>query len=209
MGVRQQRTWTVLLIGGNSKVAMSEVSESLGKDYDTTWMRVNDILLALRHGGFCSPDTHPALYPPMRGKRFTHSVDELTQHLVGLGRFMSPVIDSLVMRHLMRDEPIIIEGDCILPARIARQMTTQGTEEIGRVRSVFIIEPDATIILTSIMKRNQGPEREVDADMRTEAQTVWQYGQWLTGEANQCSVPVIEPRPFETLHDRIFAAITS
>ena len=44
------------------------------------------------------------------------------------------------------------------------------------------------------------------AEQHTEARTKWLYGQWLISEAHYYNLPVLEPRPWTTLVERIIAA---
>jgi hypothetical protein len=47
-----------------------------------------------------------------------------------------------------------------------------------------------------------------ESELRTEAHVKWLVGQWLVDEANRYSLPVLEPRPWETLIHRIMTTCT-
>jgi len=45
---------------------------------------------------------------------------------------------------------------------------------------------------------------QTEAETRLEAHAKWFYGQWLADEAHHAGLPVLEPRPWSTLLERIW-----
>lgn len=43
-------------------------------------------------------------------------------------------------------------------------------------------------------------------ELRNEARAKWLYGQWLAREADRYDLPVLQPRPWETLNQRLLFA---
>lgn len=111
----------------------------------------------------------------------------------------------MIENHVDQDIPIIIEGDGILPSLLARspiQVRATG----GRVRAVFVVEPDEVALHANIVARHRWLNGVSDAAVWTEARTKWLYGQWLAQEARRNMLPVVEPRPWSLLVERLVAA---
>lgn len=69
------------------------------------------------------------------------------------------------------------------------------------------MEPDGDIIFANLLARGRYNSR-TERELRAEARARWLHGWWLSREAEQYGLPVVEPRPWETLDERILAAIT-
>ncbi len=121
---------------------------------------------------------------------------------------MFPALDVVIRHHVATDKPLVIEGDGILPSLIARP-TVREYVAGGQARAVFLVEPDESAILNNMLARGRGFEARTTDEQRTEARAKWLYGQWLTEEAQRYGLPVLEPRPWDTLTERTLAATTS
>ena len=77
----------------------------------------------------------------------------------------------------------------------------------GAVRAVFLVEPDESAILENIRDRGRPMGDQTPDQQRVEARAKWLLGKWLTREATDYDLPVIEPRPWVTLHRRIADAL--
>ena len=76
------------------------------------------------------------------------------------------------------------------------------------MRAVFVVEPDEVALHANIVARNRWLNGGSDEEVRTEARAKWLYGQWLAQEARRHKLPVVEPRPWNTLVERLVAAST-
>jgi hypothetical protein len=56
-----------------------------------------------------------------------------------------------------------------------------------------------------MLTRNRVMAGQTEAETRLEAHAKWFYGQWLADEAHHAGLPVLEPRPWSTLLERIMA----
>lgn len=70
------------------------------------------------------------------------------------------------------------------------------------VRGVFLVEPDEQQLVRNFAAREPGPEQPM------RARVSWLFGNWLRSEAARVGVPVLSVRPWDTLPDRIGAAVS-
>jgi hypothetical protein len=176
-------------------------------------VHVDDLRLAFQHSRVTLPDaaSTAALYlfwdaPDV----WQRAPEELRDALIAVGSALAPAIEVVVANHIDQAEmgPIVIEGDNIVPTLLARPMMHERATG-GRVRGLFLIEPDEGTILAHIVARGRRGFGQTEAEQRTEARAKWLYGQWLAGEALRHRLPVLEPRPFETLDERVMVAIAT
>jgi len=171
---------------------------------------VDDLRLAFQHSRVALPDRDDtaALYM-FWGEvalMWDRRPEELCAGLITLGQAMSPAIEVVVENHVDNPRPIIIEGDNIVPAFFARP-SMQERATGSRVASLFLIEPDEDAFMANFLARggwstlDQAPEW-----MPTQVRAKWLYGQWLADEAKRYGIPVVEPRPWDTLAERILGA---
>jgi 2-phosphoglycerate kinase len=203
----------VLLIGGSSGVGKTAVARRMGRQLGRSVVHVDDLRLAFQHSRVTLPDaaSTAALYlfwdaPDV----WQRPPDELRDALIVVGSALAPAIEVVVANHIDQAEmgPIVIEGDNIVPALFARPMMQERATG-GRIGGLFLVEPDEGTILANIMARGRRGFEQTEAEQRTEARAKWLYGQWLADEALRQRLPVLEPRPFETLDERVTAAIAT
>lgn len=197
---------TVLLIGGPSGVGKSTVAERLGLRLGISWLQVDDLRLALEYSRVMLPERTEALYffdetPDVWGL----PPDRLRDALIAVGEVMSPAVEIVAANHVDTRAPAVIEGDGILPSLWARPRI-RGRAAAGLVGGVFLVEPEEDVILANFLARARYDEGRTEEGLRTEATAKWLYGRWLSDEAHRHGVPVLEPRPWATLVERIIAA---
>lgn len=198
--------WRALLIGGPSGAGKSTVAEALGRRLGVPWLQVDDLRLALERSRVTLPSGTEKLYffeetpdlwrlPPER----------LRDALIGIGEVMSPAIEVVVENHVDQGNPAVIEGDGILPSLLARPEVRRRADA-GHVRAVFVVEPDEATILANMRARGRGFNARTEAELLVEVRAKWHYGRWLAAEARRRGLPVLTPRPWATLGERILAA---
>jgi hypothetical protein len=176
--------WRVLLLSGASGVGKSTVAKRLGQRLGIPWLQVDDFRLAFERSGFVIPDSaHAPTFDGPGG-------------LVAVGDLLSPAIEVVIENHVDQRNPAILEGDAILPALFERPSVRQRTEA-GRVRAIFLYEPEERVIYMSMQARAVG---RTDA---AHARKNWQYSEWLRLEAGRRTLPTLPARPWNTLEDRI------
>jgi 2-phosphoglycerate kinase len=203
--------WTVLLVGGSSGIGKSTAAARIGRQFGLPWLHVDDIRLAMQWSRVSLPnpqDTAALYFFDENPAVWRLSAEQLRDGLIGLGRVLSPAIAKLVTNHVAIDEPIVIEGDGIVPSLLAEPALQECIAQ-GSVRTVFIVEPNEAAIHTNLVARALGIATHSEAELRTHVHMHWLYGQWLAGEARHHGAPVLQPQPWATLANRILAHATT
>ena len=190
MAVTKSTSCFVLLIGGSSGIGKTTVAPLVAARLGWAWLMVDDLRLALMRSGLPIPDSPRAeAFDPEDG-------------LVAVGEAVSPAIEVVIENHVDQRMPVVIEGDCILPSIFERD-SVRVRATGGRVRAVYLTEPDVDALYANIVARGADTGRE---DSRWYARRSAAYGEWLRAEAERRGLPTIPARPRETLVDRILAA---
>lgn len=170
-------------------------------------MQLDDIRLAFQRASASLPKGTDALYffidTPNVWQR---QPEELCNALIAVGEILNAPLEVVIENHVDNSDPIVIEGDGILPSLFTRQSVHKRVSA-GAVRAVFLVEPDESAILANIVDRGRGIRTRPDDELRTEAHTKWLFGQWLIRESQYYNLPILEPRPRDTLADRILAQL--
>jgi hypothetical protein len=74
---------------------------------------------------------------------------------------------------------------------------------------VFLVESEEDAIFANMISRNRGIAERTEAELRTEAHAKWLFGHWLADEASRFGLPVVEPRPWLTLLERVLVAVNT
>ncbi len=205
MSIRQP-DWKVLLLGGPSGVGKTIAAKLIGQRLGVSWLEVDDLRLALQRSRVTFPMDTDALYFFEETPDVWHLPPEhLCKSLIAVGEVVSPAIEVVVENHVDNSTTIVIEGDGILPSLFTRPPVRDRARG-GQVRAVFLVEPDEEALLANMRARGRGIAGRTEAEQRVEGRTKWLYGQWLVSEARRYNLPVLEPRPWTTLVERIIAA---
>lgn len=199
----QRPAWQVLLLGGPSGAGKSVAAAAIGRRLGISWLQVDDLRLALEHSGAVLPAGTADL------RFFVDTTDvwrlppeRLRDALIGVGEAMAPAIEIVVANHVAIDAPIVIEGDGILPSLLDRP-PVRDLRAGGHVRAAFLIESDKKQLYANMVARNRGIDARTEVSPRTEARAKWLFGGWLGDEARRRDLPVVPPRPWDSLTDRI------
>ena len=198
--------WQVLLIGGHSAAGKTTVAAQIGRSLGMPWMMVDDLRLAFQRARVRLPEGTDALHFDKTPNFWRRPPEELRDALIAVGEVMSAPLEVVVENHVDQAAPIVIEGDGILPALLSQPPLI---ERSAKVRAAFIIEPEESAILDNTLARGKGfVAGRTEAELRVDAHARWLFGQWLAQEAARYDLPVVEPRPWETLSERLFCVIT-
>jgi 2-phosphoglycerate kinase len=209
MGLRVEPTiiannpaWNVLLLGGVSGTGKTTGAKLISQQLGIAWIQVDDLRLALERSQVTLPHGTERLYFFLQPNIWSLPASSLRDGLIGVGEMMAPAIEVVTENHDDQLDLAVIEGDGILPSLFARPSMRTRLDD-GRVRGVFLVEPDRDELLRNMLMRGRGFDRLTDAEQRNEAKAKWFFGQWIEQEANRYGLPVLRPRPWETLTGRI------
>lgn len=188
--VNRNQNWWVLLIGGPSGVGKTTVAAQVAEHLGVPWLMVDDLRLALMRSGVPIPDI-PEIKP-----------FDAQGSLIAIGEAVAPAIEVVIENHVDQHYSVIIEGDGILPSLFDRP-SVRARASNGRVRAVYLHEPDPEALLANLIARRTDNWRE---NLQAYAHRSAAYGEWLTKEAEKRGIPIVAARPWDTLVDRILAA---
>lgn len=199
-------SWQVLLLGGPSGAGKSEAAARLGRRLGISWLQVDDLRLALEHSGaVLAAATADLRFFVDTADVWRLPPERLRDALIGVGEAMAAAIEIVVANHVAIDAPVVIEGDGILPSLLDRPLVREHVAA-GGIRAAFLVEPNEGVLYANMVARDRGIAERTEASLRIEARAKWLFGRWLAEEARRRGVPVLPPRPWHTLADRLLAA---
>ncbi|HEX2037121.1 MAG TPA: AAA family ATPase [Chloroflexota bacterium] len=203
----RQPHWRVLLIGGHSGAGKSTAAERIARELRAAWLMVDDLRLALQRSRAIlpTPAATAALHFHKTPRWWRHPAPRLRDAQIAVARAMSPALEVVIENHVDQQLPLVLEGDGILPALLARP-PVRARSGGGRVRAVFLVEPDEAALLANVEARGRESTFMTADEVRTLVRARWLYGQWLARQAGRAGLPVLQPRPWETLAQRIVGA---
>ena len=183
------------------------MARELGLRLGLPWLHVDDFRLAFQHSRAVLPRGNEELYlfwdvPGV----WQLSPERLRDGLIGTGEALSATVEIVAANHVNHAGAAILEGDGIVPAVVARPLLREKVAR-GQVALVFVVEPDEDVLLGNMLARGRGMAGQTADERRTEARAKWLFGRWLAIEAGRYGLPVVEPRPWETLAERIARAV--
>lgn len=196
---REARSWQVLLIGGPSGVGKTSVSYRIARHFGVGITEIDDF----HH--FAEALTTPAQQPAIHFWN-THPApdalgeDEILDRLLATSDAMMAGLERVIANHLETDTPLVLEGDYILPSLAARTHFHNEPNR-GRVRAVFLHEPEEARILANYLAREPKAGPQVKR-----ARVSRLHGAWLEREAGRLGMPLVKARPWETVLERVIAA---
>lgn len=197
--------WLVLLIGGHSAAGKTTVAERIGLSLGAPWMMVDDVRLAFQRAHVILPTGTEALYLDKQPHFWRRAPREHCDALINVGSVMSAPLEAIVENHVDQEIPVVIEGDGILPSLLARPPML---ERAGWIRAAFIVEPDESALRAALVARGGSwVAGRTQAEIEVEANGKWMFGQWIAAEALRHNLAVVEPRPRNTLPERLIEAV--
>ena len=185
--------WTALLIGGASGAGKTSVSYRVAQHFGVGITEVDDFQVVLEK--MTTPEQQPVLhFWNTHPNPMSLSPEEIYKQGIEIGQVMMPALKAVIENHIESQQPIVLEGDFILPVLAAQYP--------GHVRGVFIYEPDESQILANYLSREpeSGPQE-------FRARVSWLKGEWLKQEAERLGVTVLASRPWDTLLSRLIACV--
>ncbi|MEM7535580.1 MAG: hypothetical protein AAF639_25615 [Chloroflexota bacterium] len=198
------RDWDVLLVGGPSGVGKTSVSYRLARHFDVGITEVDDLYIVLET--LTTPEQMPLVhYWQTKPESVQLSAEDILEHQIAIGRLMLPALKAVIANHIETQTPVVLDGDFILPALMAKENTGSHESEfyqLDRIRAVFLYEPDEAQIVRNYLLR------EPDEGAQTgRAHVSWLYGEWLQEECVKHGVLSLPATPWESVFERIVAGI--
>lgn len=208
-----QPIWQVLLIGGSSGVGKTRIAQELARVLSIPLLLADDVRLALQQ--VTAPEQQAGLhvflnYQPEQWR----DAEQVKKDWIAVGQAMIPPLKTIMAHHVVVSGVgrLIIEGDGILPA-LARPDTFSDLKHFSglylddEVQAVFLVEPDEEQILSNLRARGRGFDEWGLEEQQAFAHASWLYGKWLSHEAEERNLLVLNPRPYESLLERILVAL--
>jgi 2-phosphoglycerate kinase len=187
----------VLLVGGSSASGKSTLARSLAKHYKFTLTEVDDIRITLQ--SVVDKEKHPDLFffssNPARIQEGATPL--LVSKLADVAREIWPALNTLIDKHLWCNEPIVFEGDGILPELLAKRDQTD-------VRAIFLYD-DRKALKERDIQRNRGGHDGKGAEKQSDFS--YQYNLELARQAEKAGYAVIKASPIDTLLSRTLAVL--
>lgn len=199
--------WNVLLIGGPSSVGKSTVAKQIARQLGMSWLQVDDLRLALQWSRVTLSDveaTRKLYFFEETPHVWDLPPEQLRDAFIGLGEVLSSAIAKVVTNHVATNEPLVLEGDAILPSLLEHQYIREHRAE-RYVRAVFIMPSNEQMIVENMVARGRGLSGYSEQALRANGYAKWHYGMWIANEASRRGLPVIPPQPWSTLVTRVMA----
>jgi len=181
----------VILIGGSSSTGKSYLAKQLAEKYRMSLIEIDDIRIALQSK--LKPADFPNLFFFVENKNYLtdNSVEFLLSKLESVGVEIWPALNSLIDKHIACNEPVIFEGDGIIP-----KLAASRNQE--NIQSIFIYD-DKENILQKELKRQRGG---VNPNLEKQVEFSHQHGQMIKSQAESLGLITISASPQETLFER-------
>jgi len=191
------KSWKVLLIGGSSGVGKSHLARQLSDYYKVPLLELDDIRIALQQ--VVKETDHPDLFTFINTKNFYEKFNdqEFVLNLLGVGAVVWKALDVLISKHIACDEPIIIEGDGIIP-----KLLFQRNQDY--IKSIFLHDSIDSIKERQLKRDRLGGEAE---KAEKNSQFSFAYSEELKRQSQECNFLVLEVSPLDTLFERSLSVL--
>jgi len=187
-GMAKERSWDILIIGGASGSGKTSISRPLSRIYGVDLVRVDDFQTFLE--ATITPEMIPTLhYWKIEPNWRDMSVEWVVERLKSVSRAWIPGLTAVINDRLEENIPMILEGDFIHPELISSFSNP-------RIKTIFVHEPSREQILQNYHIR-EGKHQPHRADISHA------YGNWLAEDCARRGIAVIEPRPWDSVVDRV------
>ncbi|MEI6553819.1 MAG: hypothetical protein WCO09_04570 [bacterium] len=195
----KKTNWEVLIIGGSSGVGKSHLARQLSGYFKVPLMEVDDIRIALQQ--CVDRESFQDLFTFIDNPNFQNEFDEQTfiQKLLDVGQALWKPLDTLISKHVILGESIIIEGDSFVPELLAKR-------DLDKVKAIFIYD-DLEAIKERHLKRNRLDSAA--ATLEKDALFSFAYGEEIRKQAEELGLITIKATPIETLYERTIEIINS
>ena len=199
--------WSVLVLLGASGTGKSTAAAAIARQREATWMQVDDLRLALQYSQVSLPERTGRLYAFLDDPEiWTRPVADIREAFIGVSEAMAPAVRIVIENHVATHDPMVIEGDGVLPALVEDEALAPFVAS-GIVRFCCVAEDGADALLANMLARGRGITGDISDEAHVHAAANAAFGAWLATESHRLGIPVVLSRPFEILPERIIAAV--
>lgn len=200
--------WNILLIAGSSGTGKTRTAKALAYQLGIECAQLDDFRLLAEN--ISSPSQQPALHVLNDAQLADQlSPEMMCEKLIDVACVMSRAIEPVIAHHIATQQPLIIEGDGLLPDLGIQQHYFNLYVLPKQVRLVLLHETDEQTILRNILGRKRGIDHRPQEMQRKQARAAWLFGEWLRQKAMHHNLPIIKPTPWQTLIDRVLQSLES
>jgi len=190
----------LVLVGGGAGTGKTMVARTLSRALDAGWLQVDKLWIALTDAAERGSDRRRVLDVDDALRSGTTSPDELVAQHMEAAAIVCDALSGALALELQTRPTVVADGAWILP-EWAAQLELDGAV----VRPIFLHEPDAEHLRAAMTSRRSMPMAAPWHDRS--ARLAWLFGEAVVREASRLGLPVVESRPYESLHDRVGAHV--
>lgn len=200
--------WKVLVLLGASGTGKSTIARWIAQESGATWMQVDDLRLALQYSKVSLPDRTERLYWFDETPDFwLRPIFDVVDAFIDVATLMVPAVRVVIDGHVVTDVPMVIEGDGILPSLVA-DTVLRPLVAAGMVRFCCLAAKNVEELTENMLSRGRGDHLADHERVTCQAMANHAFSNWLVNESQVHGIPVIASRPFDTLAERIYRAVS-
>jgi len=197
-----RRDWHILLIGGGTGTGKTRLSEELARHFSVR--AVEGDVLRWSIESVVSPGSDRDLHIFHDPSFWELPVEEMVERSLRWSARLCEINAAVLVRHHFVNRPIILEAVWVLP-EFAAQTRFGDVDLSGRIRSLFLYEPDIDLLRERLYGRDGA--LGLPSNQPRRLASFHEQGLVLKQRAEALGLPVLECRPFETLFERALAAL--
>jgi 2-phosphoglycerate kinase len=190
----------LLLVSGSAGSGKSTVARSLASQLGAGWLQLDTVWVALKAAAGPGTPAYDELAIDQRIADENDSDEAILAAHVAAAETICRVLPEVFAFELATHDVLVVDGAWLMPSFVAG-LALDDTD----VAAIYLQHSSPDAVATALAPRLAGRERQarhVRMDRR-----IWQYGDWLAGEARRHGFPVLDPLPFETLDARVVYAL--
>jgi 2-phosphoglycerate kinase len=192
-------TRRLILIGGSAGTAKTTVAGHLATRLCAGWLQLDTVWMAMRAAHEPGSSAYEALDVNGRLGRGGDTDEAMLAAQIAAAKVVCRALPELVAFELATHHVLVADGAWLLPGCVAR-LELEDLEDTV-VRAVYLHHRDVVGLGRALAPRLDGRPPE-ERHLRMNRQ-IWQYGDWLAGQAHAQGYPLVDPLPFDTLADRV------
>lgn len=193
-------TSRLVLVGGSAGSGKTTVARHLAVHMNAGWLQLDTVWIALKTAAGLGSAAYEVLDIDGRMRRGDDPDDAVLAAHVAAADMVCQVLPDVLAFELEAHPVLVADGAWLLPSFVA-DLTLRDTE----VRSVFLHHAEVDAVTRALAPRLAGRPAE-ERHLRMNRQ-IWQYGEWVSRQARERNLTVLDPLPFATLAARALAAL--